>query len=318
MATILAFIDNDCVAEPDWLRALLPYLADPTIAIVGGRVIAPPTDGAVAAFEAVRSPLDMGAVATEVTPTAAVSYLPTCNLLVRLDALLAQGGFDATLRVGEDVDFIWRVLRSGSRAWYAPTGRVVHHHRVQWGDWLCRRADYGSSEADLQQRFKEGWRLMHLPRIGLLLLLSVALLPWFGLLGLLPGAVALAFFGAELIQKQRGLRRIGIVLPVIQVAAALIREHAAAFYHFSANMVRYYSLPLLALGAMQPTLWPAIGLLLAVAPLVDYRRLQPHLSWPIFISLYWLELAAYQVGLWRGCWQRRTLRPLLPRLIWRK
>jgi len=222
------------------------------------------------------------------------------------------------LRVGEDVDFIWRVLRSGARAWYAPTGRVVHHHRVQWGDWLRRRADYGSSEADLQQRFNEGRRQMHLPRISLLLLSSLALISWFGRLGLWPGAAALALFGAELTQKQRGLRRIGIALPVIQIAIALIREHAAAFYHLSANSVRYYSLPLLALGAIQPALLPAIILLLAVAPLADYRRLQPQLSWPIFTGLYWLELAAYQWGLWRGCWQRKTLRPLLPRLIWRK
>ena len=159
---------------------------------------------------------------------------------------------------------------------------------------------------------------MHLPRISLLLLSSAALIPWFGLLGLLPGAAALALFSAELVEKQRGLRRIGIALPVIQIAVALIREHAAAFYHLSANSVRYYSLPLLALGAMQPALWPAIGLLLAVAPLVDYRRLQPQLSWPTFTGLYWLELAAYQMGLWRGGWQRKTLRPLLPRLIWRK
>ena len=70
-------------------RQLLPSLDEPTIAIVGGRVTAPPARGAVAAFEAVRSPLDMGAVETEVTPNAAVSYLPTCNLLVRRDVLLA-------------------------------------------------------------------------------------------------------------------------------------------------------------------------------------------------------------------------------------
>lgn len=315
---ILAFIDNDCVAEPDWLKALLPYLDDPAVAIVGGRVIAPPTRGAVAAFEAVRSPLDMGAVETEVTPNAAVSYLPTCNLLVRLDALLAQGGFDASLRVGEDVDFIWRVLRSGHRAWYIPTGRVVHHHRVQWGDWLRRRADYGSSEADLQQRYPEGRRLMHLPRVSLLLLSSLVLIPWFGLMGLLPGAVAFTLFSAELVEKQRGLGRMGIKLPVIQIAVALIREHAASFYHLSANSMRYYSLPLLAIGAIQPALLVALLLLLAVAPLADYRRLQPHLSWPMFTGLYGLELAAYQIGLWRGCWQRKTLQPLLPRLIWRK
>ena len=315
---ILAFIDNDCVAEPDWLRALLPYLDDPTIAIVGGRVTAPPARGAVAAFEAVRSPLDMGAAETEVTPSAAVSYLPTCNLLVRRDALLAQGGFDATLRVGEDVDFIWRTLRGGARAWYVPAGRVVHDHRVRWGDWLRRRADYGSSEADLQQRYPEGRRLMHLPRVSLLLLLSVALTPWFGFWGLGPAAVAATLFGAELIRKQRELRRIGVAMATGRVAVALGREHAAALYHLSANTVRYYSLPLLAIGGTQPHWLPAITLLLVVAPLADHRRLRPRLSPPVFAGLYGLELAAYQLGLWRGCRQRRTLRPLLPRLVWRR
>ncbi|TVR57901.1 MAG: mycofactocin system glycosyltransferase [Candidatus Competibacteraceae bacterium] len=318
--TVLAFIDNDCVAEPDWLRGLLPYLDEPTVAMVGGRVAAPPARGAVAAFEAVRSPLDMGAVATEVTPTAAVSYLPTCNLLVRRDVLLAHGGFDATLRVGEDVDFIWRTLRGGQRAWYIPAGRVVHEHRVRWGDWLRRRADYGSSEADLQQRYPEGRRVMHLPRVSLLWLLTVTLTltPWFGLWGLGPAALAIVLFGAELLEKQRELRRIGVTLSTGRVSVALGREHAAAFYHLSANAARYYSLPLLVIGGLQPQWLPAILLLLVVAPLADHRRLQPQISPPVFVGLYGLELAAYQIGLWRGCWQRRTLRPLLPRLIWRR
>ncbi len=315
---ILAFIDNDCVAEPDWLRRLLPYLDDPAVAIVGGRVTAPPARGAVAAFEAVRSPLDMGAMETEVTPNAAVSYLPTCNLLVRRDVLRAHDGFDATLRVGEDVDFIWRTLRSGHRAWYIPAGQVVHDHRVRWGDWLRRRADYGSSEADLQQRYPEGRRLMHLPRISLLLLLTVALTPWVGFWGLGPAAVAAALFGAELMEKQQELRRIGVALSIGRVAVALGREHAAAFYHLSANVVRYYSLPLLVIGGIQPHCLPALFLLLIVAPLTDHRRLRPQLTLPVFIGLYGLELAAYQIGLWRGCRQRRTLRPLLPRLIWRR
>jgi len=315
---VLAFIDNDCIAEPGWLRELLPYLDDPAVAVVGGRVVAPPMPGAVAAFEAVRSPLDMGATESEVAPGAAVAYLPTCNLLVRRDALLAQGGFDATLRVGEDVDFAWRALRGGHRARYVPAGRVVHEHRVRWRDWLRRRADYGSSEADLQRRFPEGRRLMHLPRVGLLLLLTVVLAPWLGLAGLLPGAVGAALFGAELVRKRRELRRMGVALPVGRVAVALGREHAAAFYHLSANAVRYYGLPLLVGGALWPALLPAAIPLLATAPLADYRRLRPRLSRSIFVGLYGLELAAYQIGLWRGCRQRRSLRPFFPRLRWRR
>ncbi len=125
-------------------------------------------------------------------------------------------------------------------------------------------------------------------------------------------------FGAELLEKRRELRRIGVALSTGRVSVALGREHAAAFYHLSANVVRYYSLPLLAVGMVQPQWLPAILLLLVVAPLADHRRLQPRLVLPVFVGLYWMELAAYQIGLWRGCRQRRTLRPLLPRLTWRR
>jgi hypothetical protein len=48
----------------------------------------------------------------------------------------------------------------------------------------------------------------------------------------------------------------------------------------------------------------------------DYRRLKPFLSLPVFVHLYWLEMAAYQLGVWRGCLSRRTLRPLLPTIRW--
>ena len=316
--TVLAFTDNDCTVEPDWLRALVPYLNDPQIAIVGGRVVATPAQGAIAAFEAVRSPLDMGAVATEVAPAAAVAYLPTCNLLVKRDAWLAQAGFDAGLRIGEDVDFIWRVLRGGSRAWYAPAGRVAHDHRVRCLDWLRRRADYGASEAVLQQRHPEGRRWMPLPAVGLLLLSAVALAPSFGRWGLGPVALAALLFGAESVEKRRKLRRLAVSLPFRSILAALGREHAAAFYHFSANMARYDSLPLLAVSVIWPRLLPMTVLLLSVAPLTDYRRLRPRLSRAAFVALYGLELAAYQLGVWRGCWRRRTPRPLLPQLSERR
>ncbi|MBK8185373.1 MAG: mycofactocin biosynthesis glycosyltransferase MftF [Candidatus Competibacteraceae bacterium] len=315
--TVLAFTDNDCSVEPGWLRALVPYLTEPDIAIVGGRIVAQAHQGAVAAFEAVRSPLDMGAAATEVTPAAAVSYLPTCNLLVRRDVLLAQGGFDAGLRVGEDVDFIWRVLDAGFRAWYAPTGRIAHDHRVRWGEWLRRRAEYGASEAMLQQRHPQGRRVMPIPINGLLLLLAVALLPRLGLM-VWPLIGVGVLFGAELIEKQRKLRTLAVTMPASQIALALIREHAAGFYHLSANMARYYSLPLLGLGLLWPALLPALVLLLAVAPLTDTQRPRPQLSRPAFVGLYWLELAAYQAGVWRGCWRWRTLRPLRPLARWRR
>lgn len=313
---LLAFIDNDCVAAPDWLRVLVPHLTDPTVGIVGGRVVAPPPVGPVAAFEAVRSPLDMGPVAGEVGPDEVVAYLPTCNLIVRRDLLLQQAGFDAAMLLGEDVDFIWRALRSGTRACYVTGGQVVHHHRVELRALLQRRADYGSSEADLQQRHPAARRTMLLPVASLALLAALALRrSWWPVPAIL-GAIGLGRIGSEMVAKVRRLQRLGAPIAAPQVAAAVLREHGAALYHLGANVTRYYSLPLLVVAVFWRGLRPALALLLLVPAISDYYRLKPRLAPAVFVALAWLELAAYQLGVWGGCIKRRTLQPLRARLRW--
>ena len=313
---VLAFIDNDCVAEAAWLRNLIPYLTDPVVGIVGGRVMAPPPVGRVAAYEAVRSPLDMGAVGGAVGPDKPVQYLPTCNVVIRRDVMLAHGGFASEMRLGEDVDFIWRALQGGIAAVYAPAGRIIHHHRTSLGAFLRRRADYGSSEADLQQRHVAGRRRMLLPKMSLLLLamLTVVSVSW--LLGVTLGAAALALIALEYREKLRYLERASVRPPARCLRRALIREHAASLYHLSANVTRYYALPLIAAGLLWPPLLAATAALLLVAPVTDHRQLKPSLALPTFVGLYWLEMLAYQWGVWRGCLARRTLRPFLPAIRW--
>jgi hypothetical protein len=87
-------------------------------------------------------------------------------------------------------------------------------------------------------------------------------------------------------------------------------------YHLSANATRYYGLSVLAAALLWPPLLPAAAVLLLVAPISDYSRSRPALSLPAFVHLYWLEMAAYQLGAWGGCLNRRTLRPLLPTVRW--
>ncbi len=315
---LLAFIDNDCSADPGWLRALVPYFDDPDIAVVGGRVVAPPPDGTVAAFEAVRSPLDMGATGAAVGPREAVAYLPTCNLLVRRDVLLALGGFAADMRVGEDVDFVWRVLDGGARAHYAATGDVTHDHRTRLNALLRRRADYGGSEADLDRRHPRHGRVMHLPRTGLAALAALALGPvaWPAAGALMLLAVVLV--AIELAGKHRRVRRMGLPVPAARLAASVLREHGASLYHLGNDVTRYYGLPLAALALLLPPLLPVVAVLLLVPPACDHRRLKPALSLPAFAGLFWLEMAAYQIGVWRGCLARRRWRPLLPAFRWRR
>ncbi len=315
---LLAFIDNDCVADPSWLRTLVPYLTDPGQAIIGGRVSAPPPSGAVAAFEAVRSPLDMGATSGSVGPGEVVAYLPACNVVVRRDPFLAAGGFTPEMRLGEDVDLTWRLLRTGLRAHYVPSSTVIHHHRERLGALLRRRSDYASSEADLQLRHPAGRRVMPLPRSSLLVLaaLTAASLNAPAALALL--TLVAALLTHEVIGKHRRLRRLGAVVPVRRVAAAVLREHYASMHGLSANVVRYYSLPLLGLAGLFPALLPAASILFVLAPATDHRRLKPSCRLPTFVGLFWLEMIAYQLGVWRGCLAQKTLRPMIPKLQWRQ
>ena len=59
-------------------------------------------------------------------------------------------GFDDSIDVGEDVDFVWRLHEAGWRLRYEPASVVRHHHRVALGTWFGRRADYGRSAAALR------------------------------------------------------------------------------------------------------------------------------------------------------------------------
>src|SRR5262249_50411983 len=149
---LVAFLDSDCVAEPDWLEALVPELADPAIAAAGGRVL-PAAEGAwLERYEAVRSPLDLGATRAAAQPRASVPYLVPANLVVRRTAFQAVGGFDPGLRCGEDVDLCWRLNAAGHLLSYQPAGRVRHRHRSEPGAFLRTRIRYAASEVSLLRR----------------------------------------------------------------------------------------------------------------------------------------------------------------------
>ena len=70
-------------------------------------------------------------------------YVPSAALIVR-----APVRFDETLRYGEDVDLVWRLLDAGHRVVYDPSV-VVRHHEA---DVLRRRFRYGTSAAPLAAR----------------------------------------------------------------------------------------------------------------------------------------------------------------------
>lgn len=160
--SLVAFIDSDCQIDVSSLVQLVRYFADPRVALVAPRIIAQ-VDGRVSSvianYEQQHSPLDLGDEPARVASGTRVSYVPSAMMMVRKDELIDAGGFDHDLRVGEDVDLVWRLVdrgvARGDGGWvvrYAPEVTVTHDVRGNWFAWSRQRFAYGSSAALLDQR----------------------------------------------------------------------------------------------------------------------------------------------------------------------
>jgi glycosyltransferase involved in cell wall biosynthesis len=146
---VVAFLDDDAVAEPGWAAALLAPFADPEVGAVTGRVDALATEteaqrlfeangGYARGEERIRLPRDAGrSLHGRRAPRIAwaVSVGSGCSLAVRRRLLLDLGGFDEALDLGPalpgggDHDALWRVLEAGADVVYEPAARARHEHR---------------------------------------------------------------------------------------------------------------------------------------------------------------------------------------------
>jgi mycofactocin system glycosyltransferase len=151
---LVAFVDADCVPRDGWLPPLVALFDDPRVAAVAPRVVPRAGRGStsvLARHERARSSLDMGTERAIVRPGSRLGFLPSATLVVRREAMAANG-FDEELRLGEDVDLVWRLADAGWHVRYEPSSTVEHATRLQPRAWLRRRFDYGTSAAALHAR----------------------------------------------------------------------------------------------------------------------------------------------------------------------
>jgi mycofactocin system glycosyltransferase len=149
---LVAFLDTDVVPTEGWLEPLLAHFADPRVGLVAPRVASAPGTGRLARYEQRHSSLDLGEVPGRIAPGTRISYVPAAALLARTAALREIDGFDRSLRVGEDVDAVWRLAAAGWRCRYVPASVVHHRPRASWRRFTEQRVAYGSSAAPLAQR----------------------------------------------------------------------------------------------------------------------------------------------------------------------
>jgi len=301
---ILAFIDSDCTAAPQWLQELLPVFAEAEVAAVGGWVDGMHHGSSLDRYEAVMSSLNLGRRAMTGGAGGDTFYLPSCNLLVRKTAFAAAGGFRAELQVGEDVDLTWRLRDAGWTIQYLPHGTVYHAHRSRLWPFMKRRFDYGTSEGLLQQLHPVRGKKMWLPPLltSVLLLLTLALVAQ----SLLPLPIAGLLLLIDTITTRNRISKSGLTLSAFKIFLARSRTVGSLAYYIGYHLLRYYLLLLLLTVIVYPPIGLLVlGMLLGVG-YVDFRVRSPRLQLAGFYVYYYLEQLSYGCGVFWGCFRMKN------------
>ncbi len=159
---VIAFTDDDVVADPRWLTELTaPFAADPGLGCATGlilparlrtpaQVLLESHGGFAKGFTArTYDPYDPPA-GEPLFPFTAGRFGSGANMAFRAAVLREVGGFDPATgagtpaRGGDDLYGFVRVLAQGHRLHYTPRALVWHHHRETWRDLETQAFGYGA------------------------------------------------------------------------------------------------------------------------------------------------------------------------------
>jgi len=143
---LLAFIDDDCMAEPDWLAALLRAHREHPLALLGGTTLNGLQENLVSdVAESLLGFLE----ADERRAGRPLSFLASNNLACGRDAFAELGGFDTSypLAAGEDRAFCRSWRERGGELLRVADATVLHRHAHDIRSFWRQQRNYGRGAA---------------------------------------------------------------------------------------------------------------------------------------------------------------------------
>lgn len=130
---VIAFLDDDCEASPDWLAVITEaFAADPLIGLVGGAVVPNGSIGPLSScptlspVEAVYDPATSPRRAPDGWDWIGANFAIRASVAARVGAWDAELGAGSTFPAGEDTDYKLRMEEMGIRMLSTPRSVVVH------------------------------------------------------------------------------------------------------------------------------------------------------------------------------------------------
>lgn len=177
IAEIVAFIDDDCEADPSWAQEMLRPFQEDAVVGAGGRVAPESARAFVRRYLRANNPLEpLGVELLESHnlgyrlllyvmrealgnhPSDEIYACAGANMALRRSAILEVGGFDEEIRFSpEDEDLCRRLhqRRGGALLRYVPAAVVVHHFDERVRDIFRRSRSYGNGTARLVRKYDE-------------------------------------------------------------------------------------------------------------------------------------------------------------------
>lgn len=302
----VAFIDADVQCTHEDVCELAKWWSLPQLAVLAPRVKSLNwfhNGAVVAAYEEVRSPLDMGALPARVRAGTRVSYVPSALLLCDVAALRAVNGFDESMRTGEDVDLIWRLDAAGYSCRYEPSIEVHHLPRSTTQQLVQQRMGYGESAALLATKHRGALAPLRVSGWSTGVWASIALgFPIIG--GVVAAGTAVALhrklrFLPDAEKESARLATLGHLHAGKQIASAITRV--------------WWPIALLLALVSRRARW-ALCLAAFVPALSDWWTTRPHLDPVRYTLLCWVDDMSYGFGVWKGVVREGNYDPLIPEL----
>jgi glycosyltransferase involved in cell wall biosynthesis len=177
-APLVALVDADCIAAPDWLARLVAAHEAGEYAAVGGAIC----NGTPGSWSGLIGYLLEFREFIPRSPRREVITIPTANICYRRELFERYGLFE-DVRASEDLLFNWQLSLSGERILFDPKISVTHLNRTGWRKVLTYQNVLGTNSALARHRMNPpfevvraypalGWLMPYLiryPSLGILI-----------------------------------------------------------------------------------------------------------------------------------------------------